>query len=160
MALQHVVAGPVTVTFATQVVGYTRDGVKIRIEPKWNEVKSDDYGGEGGAPADQQILGAEVFITCELTKYDTTYTDKLMTAYGQTLASAAIGTLPTLGTFVRQDSKLQVLLLNGSIRDHTFSNAFVFEASEVNAGTKYSTLMLGFKAWIDAPSTRVFMAIS
>lgn len=158
MAIQHVVAGASIVTFQSYQLGYTRDGVRIRIEPKWNEIKSDDYGGEGGAPADQQLLGAEAIITCDLTKYDAALVEKL-TAYAVLMAGATAGTIGALGTLVRQDSKTGTLLIDGD-KNYTFATAFCFDSHELNAGTKYQTWNLGFKAWIDAPATRVLMAIS
>jgi hypothetical protein len=159
MAIEHIVAGPVIVTFQSQQLGYTRDGAKIRVEPKYGDVKSDDYGGEGGAPSDSQMLGAEAFVTCELTKYEAAQCNKL-TAFGQTLAAATAGALAAFGTLMRQGSKTGTLLLDGVNEDWTFSVAFCHEAIEVNKGTKFTTFMCGFRCWVNAASTRVLLAIS
>lgn len=158
MAIQHEVAGPVIVTFDSLQLGYTRDGARIRLEPKWGDVHSDDYGGAGGAPADSQLLGALAHVTCELTKYDVAEIRKL-TAFGEDPASATAFTLPTLGTLVRQENKTQTLLLDGVNEDWTFSTAFVRQAIEVNKGTRFSTLMCGFECWIDAAATRVLASV-
>lgn len=159
MAIQHEVAGPVIVTFDSLQLGYTRDGARIRLEPKWGDVHSDDYGGAGGAPADAQILGAVATVTCELTKYDIAELHKL-TAFGEDPASATAFTLPAYGTLVRQDSKTQVLLLDGVNEDWTFSTAFVRQAMEVNKGTRFSTFMVGFECWVNAATTRLLAAVS
>lgn len=159
MAIEHVVAGPVNVTFASTQLGYTRDGARIRLEPKWADIQSDDYGGAGGAPSDAQILGVVGYVTCELTKYEASVLRKL-TGFGEVYASATAGTLPTFGTLQRQESKTGILLLDGVNEDWTFNVAFVRQAIELNKGTRFTTAMVGFECWVNNASARQLFTIA
>ena len=157
MAVQHEVAGPVLVTYQASPVdlGYTRDGAQIRFDPRFIDIFSDDYGGQSGAPADAQIVGATVQVTAELTKYDKAVCHAL-TAFS---AGGTAFTLPVYGTLMRQGSKLAPLILNGANEDWTFSKAFPRSAIEMNKGTKFSTFQCGFECWVDASSTRVMCTL-
>lgn len=158
MAVQHEVSGPVLVQYQASPVdlGYSRDGMQIRFDPRWIEIFSDDYGGQSGAPADAQIVGVTVTVTGELTKYDKAELHKL-TAF---VAGGTAFTLPVYGTLIRQGSKLAPLVLNGANEDWTFSKAFPKSAVEMNKGTKFTTAMIGFECWVDAASTRVIAALA
>lgn len=157
MAIQHIVAGPVNVTFNSVPLGYSRDGVQIRMEPRWIDIPSDDWGGASGAPADAQLVGAIAVVSCDLTKYEAA-TIRAMTSFQGT--GGTTGTLPVFGTLMRQDSKLQTLLLDGVNEDWTFNQAFVRQAIEVNKGTRFSTAMIGFECWLSSTSQRLMMTIS
>lgn len=151
MSMLHQVAGPVIVTWdTTNQLGYSRDGAQIRIEPRWIDVFSDEYGGASGAPADAQLVGAVAHVSCDLTKYEQTYCHAL-TAFTK---SGSAGVLPAFGTLIRQDTKYAPLLLNGSNEDWTFSVAFVRQAIEVNKGTRFSTFVLNFECWVNSASAR------
>lgn len=158
MAVQVEVAGPVAVQYQTSPVtlGYTRDGVNVTIEPRWIEIMSDDYGGQNGAPADAQLVGATARIQCEFVKYDKALVHAL-TAFA---AGGTAFTLAALGTLTRQGSKLAPLVLNGANEDWTFAQAFPKTGQDFNKGTRYSTYNVGFEAWIDAPSTRVLASLA
>jgi len=148
--LLHRVAGPVIVTYNSVQLGYSTDGVNIRIEPRYVDIFSDDYGGRGGAPADSQLLGAIAYVQADLPKYDQTEAHKL-TAFEK---SGVAGVLPQLGTLIRQETEYAVLLLDGKNEDWTFPVAFIRQPIEVNKGTKFSTLVLGFECWISDASAR------
>ena len=158
MAIEHVVASKsgVLVAWNSVSLGYTRDGVRIRIEPRWGDIQSDDFGGEGGAPADTQLLGAIATITCEFTKYDAGEVRKLTSFEKAGLA----GTLPSLGTLIRQDTEFASLTLTGSIETWTFSTAFPHESHELNKGTKFTTYTLGFEAWINNTTSRELFSVA
>jgi len=156
MAIEHIVAGPVTVRFASVDLGFSRDGGTIRIEPRWGDVNSDDWGGAGGAPADRQLLGATATVTVDLTKYEASEVEKL-TAF---VNAGATGTLPPLGTLIRQDARFAELALNGTKKTYTFATAFPAEPQEVNAGTRFSTFVLGFECWLNNTEARVYMSIT
>jgi hypothetical protein len=132
-------------------LGYSRDGVSIRIEPKWGDIFSDDYGGAGGAPADTQLLGAVCLVTAEMPKYDRDEVNKL-TGFNK---AGTVGTLPQLGTLIRQESEYATLLLDGKNEDFTFTIAFMRQAQEVNKGTKFSTFVVGWECWISDTTARL-----
>lgn len=150
MANLHRVAGPVIVTYNTVQLGYSRDGVSIRIEPRYGDIFSDDFGGQGGAPADSQLLGAIAIVTADLVKYDQTEVHKL-TAFEK---AGAAGVLPQLGTLIRQEQEYATLFLDGKNEDWTFSVAFMRQPIEVNKGTKFSTLVVGWECWINNTTDR------
>lgn len=156
MAITHNVAGPVIVTFNSVALGYSRDGVSIRIEPRYIDINSDDYGGAAGAPSDVQIVGAVAHITAEMPKFDNAECLKL-TAFER---AGTRGVLPQLGTLIRQESEYATLLLNGKNEDWTFDVAFVRQAIEVNKGTRYSTFVAGWEAWINNTSARLLFTVS
>jgi hypothetical protein len=155
MAIQHQVAGPVIVTFNAAQLGYSRDGVQIRVEPKWGDIFSDDFGGAGGAPADAQLLGAICTVIAELTKYEKAEVHKLSSFE----KAGTAGVLPQLGTLIRQESEFAALLLDGKNEDWTFSTAFLRQAQEVNKGTRFSTFVIGFECWINNTTARTLFTI-
>lgn len=156
MAIQHEVAGPVTLKYNSLSIGFSRDGFQIRIEPKWLDVFSDDYGGASGAPADSQMIGGVALITGDLTKYDKDEFRKL-TAF---VAGGTEGTFPAFGTLMRQESQTATLLLDGNNEDWTFSVAFPRQAIEVNKGTRHSVGVVGFEAWINNTTARQLFTVT
>lgn len=156
MAIEHFYTGPVLVTFNSVQLGYTRDGVRVRIEPKFADIHSDDWGGAGGAPADTQLLGAVASCVCDLTKYSKADVDAL-TAY---VKSGTKATLPAFGTLIRQESKYATLLLDGTQEERSFAMAFIRGAHEYNAGTRARVYNISFEMHLDATTTRVLFTDS
>lgn len=157
MAIQVHYDGPVLVKLNSVDLGYTSDGVIVTIEPRWNDVFSDDYGGERGAPADAQILGGIGRANIQLAKYDRTYLENL-TSFGTTAGTA--GTFPAYGTLIRQESIAQALVLSGTNRIQTFSKSFVRGSQEWNSGTRHKRWSLSLEMWVDAATTRALAAFS
>jgi len=176
MAVKHLVFGACSVWWGPEggtlvKVGYSRDGVSIRIEPRWGDIQSDDFGGEGGVPADSQFLGASATITAELTKYEDGTQASGGSGGGVTSnlssfinAASTLGTMPGLGTLVRGTALEGELVLttgaSGEVPvsgDHviTFTNSFLRGAQEVNKGTKYSTYIASWEAWANTASGQV-----
>lgn len=158
MAVQHEVAGPALLQYQTspESLGYSRDGFDIRFDPRFIEVMSDDYGGQSGAPADVQVVGATVSVVGDLTKYDKANCHKLTSFRGGGTAF----TLPAYGTLIRQGTAYAPLVVNGANEDWTFAVAFPKAAIEVNKGTRYSTLRCGFECWVDVAATRVLAVLA
>lgn len=156
MTIQHKVAGPVLIKYNTVSLGYSRDGVSIRIEPRWLDIFSDDFGGAGGAPADAQFLGGIATVTAELPKYEAAEVHKLA-AFEK---AGTAGIFPQFGTLIRQEQEYAVLLLDGKNEDWTFSVAFMRQPQEVNKGTKFSTYVLGWECWIDNTTSRTLFTIA
>lgn len=150
MALEHVVAGKALLKFGGVDLGYSRDGITIRLDPRWHEIFSDDFGGAEGAPADVQLLGATGTVIADLTKYSKSDVEAL-TAF---VAAGTVGILPPLGTLVRQEARFAALLISGDNESWSFPMAFPGEAQEVNKGTKKSTYVIGFRCHIDNTTAR------
>lgn len=148
MAELHIVAGPVLVKYNGENIGYTRDGVQVTIEEFSFDVKSDDWGGQDGAPADQQMLGSRARISCELTKYDAANV-RALTSFQP---GGTAGQYPNFGTLKRQGSQTATLLLDGVNEDWTFATAIVVSSHEFNTGTKFTTWRCNFEAWNNQPS--------
>ena len=151
MAITHFSTGPVTVTFNSVQLGYSEDGARVRLESKRFDIHSDDWGGQGGAPSDIQLLGATATCQVNLTKYDKTFVE-VLTSF---TAGGTKATLPTFGTFMKQDSKTGILLLDGVNEERSFPVAFVTGAMEYNAGTRARFYQVSFEMHLNASSTRV-----
>ena len=141
----HFACGPVVVTWNAIQLGYSEDGCKMVVQPFFDRVSSDDFGGRAGPPADEQLLGAVATIDIPFTKYVKAEMDKL-SAFKK---NGTAGILPPIGSFVRQDGLYATLLLAGINDNHTFLTAFLRRAQEINSGTKYRTYMVGFECWLN-----------
>lgn len=138
-------------------IGFSVDGVVMRIDPKWGDILSDDYGGAGGVPSDSQFLGATATLTADMPKYVAANTDEL-SSFLSTAPTGTKGVLAPIGTLVRSSVIDGVLVLTDGVDgatpvtgDHviTFPVAFLRVAQEVNKGTKFSTYIAGWEAWVD-----------
>lgn len=142
---------------STVNLGFTRDGVDLEVKKFWHVIHSDDFGGEAGHPADEQLLGAIVTITTELVKYEKDELDKLechdpdgtTSSFGGTA-----GTMPVIGSFMRQDGMYGKLALVGTTKTRTFPVCFPRSKTET-IGTKSSVYTVTWEAWMDAVATRV-----
>lgn len=141
----HFASGPCVVTWNAIQLGYSEDGCNVVVIPFWDEVKSDDFGGQRGPPADEQLLAGNCTIDIPMTKYVKAELDKL-TAFKK---GGTAGVFPPIGSFVRQDALFATLLLAGVNDSHTFLTAQLHRAFEFNSGTKYRRYMLGFKCSIN-----------
>ncbi len=141
---------------ALEHLGYTRDGVNLRFDGYFLDVKTDDAGGEGGPGADSQYLGATCNISMEMTKWDSAVSNKLinrLNIVGQTagtVSTAVIGGLMITGGYTH---RILITLTSGLTSNPTGAGVINFpivllkEAIELNKGTKYSTLRLDGVAW-------------
>lgn len=154
MALLHRVMGPCIVTFNAVQLGYSRDGVNIRFEPRYGDIFSDDYGGSGGAPADTQLLGAIGIVTVDFPKYEQSEIHRL-TSFEK---AGTEGVLPQLGTLIRQEQEYAALFLDGKNEDFLFPIAFARQPMEVNKGTRFSTWVMGWECWITSPQARLLFS--
>lgn len=141
----HFASGPVVPTWNSIQLGYSEDGCNIVVTPFFDRVSSDDFGGLRGAPADEQLLGAIATIDIPFTKYVKAEMDKL-TAFKK---AGTAGTLPPIGSFVRQDALYAPLILAGINDTFTFATAMLRRAQEINSGTKYRRYMVGFECWMN-----------
>lgn len=168
MAITHFKTGAALIKFGDAAnlvdLGYTRDGVQYRIEPKVLPIPSDDFGGEGGEPSDEQLLGAGCVIQAELTKYEQAQVEKLTSFDGSSAAgpvfSATAGVLPAIGSCFVADGLSGTLVISTTSETKTFNPAWLRYAHEANSGTRYRSYVLGWYCRIDAASTRVLFVNS
>ncbi len=142
----HFMNGPVVVTWNSVQLGFSEDGVQINIQPFFDQIPSDDFGGRAGPPSDSQILAAIATVDVALSKYDKAEVDKL-TSYK---AGGAVGVLPPIGSFIRQDGLSAALLLDGVLEDLTFATAYLRRNQEFNSGTKWRRYVIGWECWVNA----------
>ena len=152
MPLAITYTGPVLVNYNLVDLGYSRDGAQIRIQPQWDDIKSDCTGGERGVPLDRQFLGATARISLDLTKYELAEMQRLSTLYSARALNApaeTAGGTQTMGTLQRQENQGGPLLLSGVTHTIDFENAFVVDGMEWNVGTRASAYRISFEAWMD-----------
>ena len=152
----HFMAGPVVVTWNGIQLGYSEDGVPVRIQPFHDSVKSDDFGGRAGPDADAQILAGIATVNVPLTKYMKAEMDKLSSFR----SGGTAGIFPPIGSFVRQDGMSAILILDGVNEDMTFATAFLKGAFEINSGTRFRRYMIGFECWVNQTDYTSLQAIA
>lgn len=130
-------------------LGFSEDGCQLVYVPRFDEIFSDDMGGRGGVPSDAQFLGATGHIDLVLTKYDKAKCDALASYDVRKVTTPAIGVMPVLGSFVRQDGLYSSLLLEAPNESLTFATAFLRRNHEVNSSTRYRRYVLGFELWLN-----------
>lgn len=156
MAIQPIRTGPCLVTWNSISLGYSEDGAIVRLQPFWSDVHSDRYGGRQGPPADSQLLGAIATVDVDLTEFEQTEVDKLSSFE----KAGTVGTLPVTGTFIRDGSEFAPLLLAGSLRNITFSVAFLRQNHELNASTRHQIYRCGWECWINNTTSRQLFGVA
>ena len=159
MTIQHFNLGPSVVYWDGSNIGYSRDGVNVGIDPKWYDIPSDQYGGQGGAPSDSQLLGCIARCQGELTSFEKNIVLRLGSYDPETAdLTSGVGeiTLPSFGSFVRQGSYPlgKVLEIRGSNGRIKFPVAFLRNPQDLNLGTRATFYSCGWECWVDAASTR------
>lgn len=156
MSFVHFRSGPCIVVWNSVELGYTEDGVRMRIEPRYADVHSDNMGGLAGVPSDTQLLGAIAIVTTLFSKYVKAELDKL-TSFEK---AGTAGQLPEIGTFIKQDSEYAALELRGTKEEITFDTAFLRQGQEMNVGTNAKKYAVGFECWLTSSCTRTLFAIT
>lgn len=156
MAIQHNYAGEAKITYNSVDLGYTTDGVQLLIEPKYADVYSDRYGGRKGVPSDSQLVGATARIMTNLSLFERSACE-VLTSF---MPGGTAGTLPAIGTLLRQESGTASLVIDGVNWDYTFATAFPRFSVEMNLGSIATEWALGFEAWLNASTTRIFMTVT
>ena len=161
MAIEHHAAGCTHVWFNGNEYGLSRDGVDISIDPRWNDIPSDCYGGASGVPSDSQLLGATARVTAELTKFESARVRAAASMDPNALLPAGLGDvqLPAIGSFVRQGpSPLGGLLdLRGQAFRLSFPFSFLRMPQSFNMGSRASFYTIGWECWLSNETARVLM---
>ena len=139
--------GPVVVTWNSEQLGISEDGVSINIQPFHDAIPSDDWGGRAGPPADMQLLAGIATVDVNLSKYDKAQVDALL---GSFQPNGQQGIMPHIGSFVRQDGLYAPLNLDGVYEDHVFATAFLKRNQEINTGTRWRRYSFGWECWCNA----------
>lgn len=155
-----ITTGPTVVNWGGDDLGYAEDRVMMRVQPFWDLVHADSYGGLAGPPADRQFLGAVVQIMLTLTTFnsDSTIIDGLHDFYAGATSTDSI-ILPDVGSFARQDELANTLVLLGRNETRTFEPATLTEAQELNSSARHRRFQLGWTAEVDDACTLRLMVI-
>lgn len=168
MAIAFFSSGPVLVNYDSVDLGYTEDRVDITIQPFFEDLHTDSWGGLAGPFADRQLLGAVAAINCMLTKFDDAAVQKLSSFVEQ--GSGVAGTigpsfgggnaLDKLGTFVYQDSMYATLDLKSTLTGSSlkFEYAHLSGAFSFNSSMRHRRYQLQFLTRMDDPCTRILYA--
>lgn len=124
--------------------GYAMDMTRIREQPFWHDVPSDENGGPQGPPIDVQFLGAIVQIQIEMSRWDVAQV-ALLRKY----ASATQGTISPneVGTFMSNKAVALLCYAPTQPLPLYFPFCIVREPIEFGAGTKFSSVQLNFTAY-------------
>jgi len=141
-------------------LGFTRNGVQYTEESFWGDVAGDQHGGDEGPPIEVQYFGEVHRIRCELTKYDADVAAKV----AGKVAGETNGTPGASGTLMFAQDKTMRVLLEGSIAAEphirNYPKAIPRMPVELNAGTKFSTLVIEFEAHKPPGDTILFTTSS
>lgn len=151
MAIAVQVGGKITVKVnygeGLKDLGYTRNGVQYTEEGFYADVPGDENGGDEGPPVEVQFFGEVHRIRCELTKYDQAVAAKVAAkvAGGNGGTPGAPGTL-----FFAGEKTMRVVCTGtppaGASHTRNYSYCIPRMPIELNAGTKFSTLVVEFEA--------------
>lgn len=151
MAAQFHVAGPCEILVGaeggvtTTSLGYSRNGVDVRIDGYYEDVPCDTDGGDRGPPADVNFMGESATIRLELTKWDSALAESITPRVNGAVAGVPAGP----GVLFGQDGKAFRLIVLPTTPGFDFKRAIVRGAVEINKGSRYSTLVLEFQCLRD-----------
>jgi|GEM_PF-6080858 len=154
MAIQFHRSGPVHVYFNEQELGVCENGVDISVQPFYEEIHTDSFGGLAGPFAEKSFMGAVASIQCLLTKFDATEAG-LLTTFGVDPFKAAGEIKPVVGAFVFQDSHYGILDLKGTQETLQFDQAHVASAVGFNMSSRHKRYQVVFVARVNDPCQMV-----
>jgi len=129
-------------------LGFTREGVRIRTEAYFEEVHTDEWGGDNGPPAELVYHGERAVVQLELTKWDALIADQICKRLSP--ATLTPGIVPGAGLIVFDGGLAYRLIIDfqkqGTV-DWEFPRAVPREPIEINKGSRPSVLMLTFDCY-------------
>jgi hypothetical protein len=131
---------------ALESLGYTMDSAYARFEGYFDNVYGDENGGQAGPPIEVLCHGEKADVRLELTRYDAAIADKVACR----LKGATAGTPPSAGTLVYASGGDFRLVIASPRQPMNFPRAILRGSTEINKGTKHSTLILNFECQKDA----------
>lgn len=139
-----------------QNLGFTRDGVRIRTEALFEDIHSDELGGQAGLPVELAYYGERAVVTCELIKWDVTVADLLAKRLSgvQTNTGVIPGPLGRM-VFSNGDAfRLVIASLTPGTIGWSFPRAVPREPMEINKGSRPSMMLLVFDCYpVPVPNT-------
>jgi hypothetical protein len=159
MAIAFYSSGPVLVNYDSVDLGYTEDRVEITVQPFFDDIHTDSWGGLAGPFADRQLLGAVAAINCMLTKFDDAAVQKLSSFIDQAGTAGVVGSAK-LGEFIYQDSMYAALDLKSTLTGSSlkFEFAHLSGAFSFNSSTRHRRYQLQFLTRMDDPCSRILYA--
>lgn len=158
MAVSFQVSGTVTVKVGAQgaadnaleVLGYTANGVRIQEEDFYEEIHSDERGGDSGPPVETIYHGKRVRVTMELVKWDAQVADMLAGRVNWTATTLDPGKVFDAGVVMVAGNKAFRLVLKSNVGSWDLPACIVRGQFEINKGSQASRLMISFEAFPDA----------
>jgi hypothetical protein len=158
MPFVHYTSGPTYVAFDNLALGFCEDRVQITIQPFYDDIHADSWGGLAGSFADRQLLGAVAQINCLFTKYNKEYLDEL-TSFTSGGTAGTIGAGGVLGEFVYQDKLYSNLDLKGTNETIHFTHAHIAMGIEFNSSMRHRRYQAGFMARMDDACTGILFSL-
>lgn len=152
MAITVYVPGPAVLKIAVpsgslQSLGYARNETEIMLQPYWNPIPSDEFGGDPGPPAEFQLLGVTATIRMRLSKFDKDVADIVEKFASQ---ASVIGTPISPGTLGFASNHSLRVLIDSPTGPRNFLRCLPTGPSESNHGTKAMEKFFEFTAYEDA----------
>ena len=154
----HVSKGPTLVTWNSLALGYAEDRISIEERPFWEDIRNDAFGGGAGAPSDGHYLGSIAIVSCNLNRFSDANVKALADLDAANVLT--VGTMPDVGTFMRQDAMYSSLVLTNASETLTYPIAFLRQGRRFNTGTRHQIFSLTFECHIDDPCTQILFAYS
>jgi hypothetical protein len=132
-----------------QTLGYTRDGARIRTEAYWEEVHTDEWGGDAGPPAEIVYHGERAIVQLELTKWDATIADAIAKRVSS-IEGHNTGIIPGAGLLVFSGGLAYRLVIDfqkEGVVDWEFPRAVPREPIEINKGSRPSIMVVTFDCY-------------
>lgn len=160
MAIAFYSTGPVLVNYDSVDLGYTEDRVEITIQPFFDDLHTDSWGGLAGPFADRQLLGAVASINCMLTKFDDAAVQKLSSFVEQGAGVAGKIGAAKLGEFIYQDTMYATLDLKSTLTGSSlkFEFAHLSGSFAFNSSMRHRRYQLQFLTRMNDPCARVLYA--
>jgi hypothetical protein len=129
----------------------------IDERPFYEDIRNDGFGGAAGMPSDVQYLGSIAIVTVNLNRFNAAN----VAALGDLDASQVLtaGTLPDIGSFVRQDTLWGGLYLTNGTETRVFAQSFLRQGRRFNVGTRHQVFSLVFECHVDDPCTMVLYTV-
>lgn len=134
---------------ALEVLGYTANGARIQEEDFYEEVHSDEQGGDAGPPIDLIYMGKRVRVTLELVRWDAAVADKLAARIA-TPSTPPPGLRLEPGIVMVAGQKTWRLVLKSNVGSWDLPACAVRGQFEMNKGSRASRLLIAFEAYPDS----------